>query len=362
MPLHGGRNEMTTRARHGGSTVSDDADKVGSSADFSAVPRADPRRIFSGSGGRNGLGARPRSARGHCGLGRGSPRPGDRVSGPGALPASAARFGRFRRFPRSAWERGPRRSVDPSDLRQWRSDPGSISSLSLSLEGLPHLDGPCLPTWAPECWSVGAERFIAEAEDVERVAGHSDGWVDRGVEIVAVRTSVVCGTQRLVGRAPFGHNRFIVDLYAMGSGWCVVLRALGGTAHVLAVCGKSGGMDDITSIFPARCRDGLHTELNVARPEARITFRESGRRGSCATRTPGDCLVMLAFIVGKYVRELLMARGRISIEAARRRSARRSGYHDPVTARFVDATSLLRRERRIPDGCFERDCAVSRDS
>ena len=31
-----------------------------------------------------------------------------------------------------------------------------------------------------------------------------------------------------------------------------------------------------------------------------------------------------------------------------------SGYHDPVTARFVEAIELGRRRRRGPSSCFER--------
>jgi hypothetical protein len=31
-----------------------------------------------------------------------------------------------------------------------------------------------------------------------------------------------------------------------------------------------------------------------------------------------------------------------------------SGYHDPVTERFVQATALSRRHRAVPDVCFER--------
>ena len=32
-----------------------------------------------------------------------------------------------------------------------------------------------------------------------------------------------------------------------------------------------------------------------------------------------------------------------------------SGYHDPVTARFVDRTALVRKRRKMPDRCFERE-------
>jgi hypothetical protein len=31
-----------------------------------------------------------------------------------------------------------------------------------------------------------------------------------------------------------------------------------------------------------------------------------------------------------------------------------SGYHDPVTARFVSATRLSRKRSALPDECFER--------
>ena len=34
-----------------------------------------------------------------------------------------------------------------------------------------------------------------------------------------------------------------------------------------------------------------------------------------------------------------------------------SGYYDPVTTRFIEATRLLRAQRSVPDGCFERRSA-----
>jgi hypothetical protein len=62
---------------------------------------------------------------------------------------------------------------------------------------------------------------------------------------------------------------------------------------------------------------------------------------------------MLASLVGKYVRELLMAR--IARFYPRDDgSASPSGYHDPVSAAFVTSTARLRQRRRVPDVCFER--------
>jgi hypothetical protein len=66
-----------------------------------------------------------------------------------------------------------------------------------------------------------------------------------------------------------------------------------------------------------------------------------------------DPLVMLASLVGKYVRELMMARiARFYPPAEGTGSP--SGYHDPVSAAFVDRTQALRKRRKVPDECFER--------
>ncbi len=79
-------------------------------------------------------------------------------------------------------------------------------------------------------------------------------------------------------------------------------------------------------------------------------------------------LVMLASLVGKYVRELFMRR--ISHhyfseaearaletpdEAEQEAPPRPSGYHDPVTAAFVKRTALVRKKRKLPERCFERE-------
>ena len=65
-------------------------------------------------------------------------------------------------------------------------------------------------------------------------------------------------------------------------------------------------------------------------------------------------LVSMASLVGKWARDLLMAR---VVRYHREDDADlpdASGYHDPVTARFVAATRLSRKRRALPDDCFER--------
>ena len=62
----------------------------------------------------------------------------------------------------------------------------------------------------------------------------------------------------------------------------------------------------------------------------------------------------LASLVGKWARDLLM--GRI-VRHHRSFDAElpvASGYHDPVTSRFIKATALARKNRGLPDDCFER--------
>ena len=68
-----------------------------------------------------------------------------------------------------------------------------------------------------------------------------------------------------------------------------------------------------------------------------------------------DPLVMLASLVGKYVREILMDR----IAGYYRNELKDpdlspSGYHDPVTAKFVIRTAAIRKTLSIVQDCFER--------
>lgn len=218
----------------------------------------------------------------------------------------------------------------------------------LSLEGLAYLTEPCLPHVAPQCWSVGSERFVTDSDEVRRMVGHLDWWAARGIQILAVRTSVVC-TKRLNAARDAGGNRFISDLHAMER-LVLALRAEVDD-DVLAVCGKVGGIDDYSKFF-GPLSQGLHSELERGRARSAYHFPKVGEVRFVRDADARDCLVMLASLVGKYVRELLMAR--VSDFYGDGDLGPASGYHDPVTARFVAATALLRKKRAIPDGCFER--------
>jgi ribonuclease HII len=66
-------------------------------------------------------------------------------------------------------------------------------------------------------------------------------------------------------------------------------------------------------------------------------------------------LVALASLVGKWVRDTLMRRIVRYHRATLPDLPDASGYHDPVTTRFIDATALHRKARGIADACFVRD-------
>jgi hypothetical protein len=132
----------------------------------------------------------------------------------------------------------------------------------------------------------------------------------------------------------------------------LALRERAGS-DVLAVCGKVGGMGDYSRFFgPLSMR--LHTVLESGRARSGYYFPGVGEIHFVRDVDSRDQLVMLASLVGKYVRELLMSRVSAFYMKEDDERDRPSGYHDPVTAKFVRATALARRKKQVPDDCFER--------
>jgi ribonuclease HII len=219
----------------------------------------------------------------------------------------------------------------------------------ISLEGVDKLGEPCPKQAKKQCWSVEGETFEAEPELVERVEHHLELLRQRGIEFVAVRSSVVC-TERLNHARKGGKNRFVSDLHAMET-LVLELRRLAGE-NVTAVCGKVGGIGEYSRYF-GPLGGWLHSILGEAHAKSAYHFPTVGELRFVRDADAADPLVMLASLVGKWVRELFM--GRIARHYPSPDEDRPSGYHDPVTARFVKRTALVRKKRSIPDRCFERD-------
>lgn len=221
----------------------------------------------------------------------------------------------------------------------------------LSLEGEDNLKQACPKRAVPQCWTTTHERFLASEEAVRRVRGHLDYLGTRGVEVLQVRSSVVC-TKRLNEARERGHNRFISDLHAMER--LILDYRKKASLDVHAVCGKVGGMGDYSKFF-GPLSGFLHVVLDQGRARSSYRFPGVGELHFVRDADAADPLVMLASLVGKYVRELLMERvSRFYMAPDEDVSGRPSGYHDPQTARFVKATELVRSARRVPEGCFER--------
>jgi len=221
----------------------------------------------------------------------------------------------------------------------------------LSLEGPPALGARCpAAAWA-QCWGTDGEPFRATDALVDRVRGHLRELTARGVLVERVLTSVVC-TARLNEERAVGRSRFVVDLHAMER---LLLRLRDSVdADVHAVCGKVGGIGDYPRFFgPLAGR--LHSVLAAERAHSAYHLPGLGQVHFVMDADAHDALVMLASLVGKYVRELFMGRiGRFHAGAAAVRDLP-SGYHDPRTDRFVVATAGSPSRDRVPPTCFERD-------
>ena len=232
----------------------------------------------------------------------------------------------------------------------------------LSLEGTDKLRKPCESHVSGQCWHEQGEAFQAEAAVLARVNKHRQALAERGVELLSVRSSVLC-TKTLNDKRGRGTNRFIADLHAMES-LVLELRAQAG-ADVEAVCGKVGGIAEYSKFFgPLSGR--LHAIMGEGRARSGYRFPGLGEIHFVRDADAADPLVSLSSLIGKYVRELFMSRigqhyeprTALTAEGVDENDERRpSGYHDPVTAGFVLRSRLLRKKRKIPDHCFERERA-----
>ncbi len=222
---------------------------------------------------------------------------------------------------------------------------------ALLLDSRATLTAPCPAHVRPQCWSATSESFSADAKLTARIRRHRATLAQRGIEIVAVRARVLC-TKQLNDARQRKINRFVADLHAMES-IVLALRELAGTS-VLATCGKVGGIGQYERFFgPLSGR--LRTALEEGQKRSAYYFPGLGELAFVRDADAAHPLVMLASLVGKYLRELLMARiVRYHPESARGETPP-SGYHDPITDGFVAKTALFRREKRVPDSCFERE-------
>jgi ribonuclease HII len=237
--------------------------------------------------------------------------------------------------------------------RRMGIDPASPDALvhAFSLDAPNALRAPCPHEHAEQCWSVTGEAFVADAKLVRKVESDLAKLEARGVEVRRVACVVLCA-RRLNDGVARGLTRFHLDLHAMER-LALDARERWGR-DVFATCGKVGGFDRYVPAFgPMNGR--LHAVEREGRARSEYVIPGLGRIAFVRDADDKHLLVCMASLVGKWIRDLLMAR---IVRYHREHDSElpdASGYHDPVTSRFIDATRLTRKKRALPDECFERN-------
>lgn len=221
---------------------------------------------------------------------------------------------------------------------------------------------PCPPHHLDLCWGDEGEAFASTDKNVVACTKDLERLAAKGVEVLGVRVGIVC-TSRLNDAVKNGLSRFDVDLHTMERLVLAARAEVGADVH--ALCGKVGGFDFYGDRFgPLAGR--LHVVLEEGRARSEYQMPGVGRLAFLRDADDHCMLVGLASLVGKWVRDHLMRRvvrfHRVRGGDAHAELPEASGYHDPVTTRFIDATRLLRKKHKVDAHCFERSSLGKRVS
>ena len=246
-----------------------------------------------------------------------------------------------------AWARAiSRRSgVDPKTPAEL------LAALAIDPEEV--LQAPCPGHHVDLCWSTDGEQFITGEAEVELLTKDLATLEARGVHVRRARVAIIC-TKRLNDAVLRGQSRFDVDLHTMER---LTLDARDEAKdEVYALCGKVGGFDFYGPRF-GPLGGYLRTMLVEGRARSEYHVPSVGRLAFLRDADDTHLLVGLASLVGKWARDHLMRRvvRYHRTHAPTQTLPDASGYHDPVTTRFIDATTLVRKTRNVETACFERN-------
>ena len=234
-----------------------------------------------------------------------------------------------------------------------RTPAALLAAVALDDEGA--LQAPCPSHHTDLCWATEGETFASDDTMVTACADDLDRLEAKGVRVRRARVAIVC-TKRLNEAVGRGLSRFDVDLHTMER---LTLDARDAVAdEVYALCGKVGGFDFYGPHF-GPLGGYLHTTLVEGRARSEYQVPGVGRLAFVRDGDDTHLIIGLASLVGKWARDHLMRRvvryHRVhSAEEVRGALPDASGYHDPVTTRFIRASTLVRATRRIDPICFER--------
>ena len=226
---------------------------------------------------------------------------------------------------------------------------------AVALDHASELQAPCPTHHADLCWATHGESFASDDAMVAACAKDLDRLEARGVRVRRARVAIVC-TKRLNEAVLRGLSRFDVDLHTMER---LTLDARDAVAdEVYALCGKVGGFDFYGNRF-GPLGGYLHTTLVEGRARSEYQVPGVGRLAFVRDGDDTHLIIGLASLVGKWARDHLMRRvvryhRDHSAEDVRQDLPDASGYHDPVTTKFILASSLVRTQRRVDPICFER--------
>lgn len=231
-------------------------------------------------------------------------------------------------------------------------DPTSVEDLvrALSLDEETSLRARCPKHVEAQCWGAARDVFSAAPELLTQCEKDLVRLEKKGVSFVAVRSVISCN-KKLNEELDRGRTRFTVDLHSMER---LVLSFVEEVkAPVFAVCGKVGGFRQYQQAF-GPLAGHLRTVLKEDRSHSAYHFPGVGELHFVEDADASDMLVSMASLVGKYLREVLMDRVGAHYRALDEGLPVVSGYHDPITTKFVAATALVRKQHKIDDDCFLR--------
>ena len=203
---------------------------------------------------------------------------------------------------------------------------------------------------AEQCWAVDLPlpAFGGDASygDVllDRLVGRSS------LRIVDVQSRVACAGV-LNAKLAAGKNKLAVDLELFEDLISSVRSRHG--SPLLVVCGMIGGIRDYASRL-SRFEPHRVESLVGRRGQRRYAVDGVGEIRFEVDADARHLPVALASMVGKYVREICMRRIGEFYRQGNSELKLASGYHDPVTTRFIEATELSRRRLGIALDCFRR--------
>jgi hypothetical protein len=168
--------------------------------------------------------------------------------------------------------------------------------------------------------------------------------------VVDVQSRIACAGL-LNAQSEGGKNKLAVDLELFEDLIDTVHRHYG--EPLLVICGMIGGIRDYAARF-GRFETARVRSLTARRGQRRYSVEGVGEIRFEIDADARHLPVALASMVGKYVREICMRRIGEFYRVADPELQLASGYHDPVTTRFIRATESSRRRLGIAQSCFRR--------